>query len=139
MATSDLSAMFGLTEKQRAFCMAFVACGDAQEAYLQAYDSKSEVSARNEGNKLLRNEKIQSYLLELQKPIKVKAFRDRDRKRERLWTIIEDPESTNADVCRAMDILNKLDGEYITGNRDIDGGATDISQLDVETLKQIAN
>ena len=68
-----------------------------------------------------------------------KGAEERDKKRNVLWSIIEDPESSNADICRAMDILNKLDGEYVNVNHNVEETATDISNLDLETLKQIAN
>lgn len=134
-----MAAALGLTLKQQRFCEAYVATGDTTESYMTAYDSTSAKSACVEGNKLLKNPKIQDYLLELQKPAKIKAFKERDRKRAKLWGIIDDPDSSNADICRAMDILNKLDGEYINVNHNVEETATDISGLDLETLKQIAN
>ncbi len=134
-----MSAALELTEKQRNFCHAYIETGDAFEAYTRAYDTKGGGAARTESYKLMRNPKIQDYLLELQKPIRAKSFRDRDRKRERLWKIIDDPEASNADVCRAMDVLNKLDGEYIAGGQRMDEDSTDISNLDLETLRQIVN
>lgn len=132
-------SVIGLTLKQQRFCEAYILSGDVVEAYMTAYDSNSPKSACVEGNKLLKNPKIQDYLLELQKPAKIKAFKERDRKRAKLWGIIDNPESSNSDICRAMDILNKLDGEYINVNHNVEEQATDISGLDLETLKQIAN
>lgn len=128
-----------LTPKQREFCHQYITNGDAKASYLAAYDSNSPNSAGIEGQKLLRQPKIQAYLDELQKPAQRKAFHERDKKRKVLWDIINSADSSNADKCRAMDILNKLDGEYANLNRPTDETATDISELDIETLKQIAN
>ena len=133
------SARENLTPKQRAFCHEYIANGDAKASYLAAYDSNSPNSAGIEGQKLLRMPKIQNYLVELQKPAQLKAFHERDKKRAVLWGIIENADSSNADKCRAMDILNKLDGEYTNFSRPNEDNATDISELDIETLKQIAN
>ena len=129
----------GLTLKQQRFCEEYIITADPADAYMKSYDCTSPKAASVEGNRLLKTTKIQDYLLELQKPAKIKAFKERDKKRNVLWSIIEDPESSNADICRAMDILNKLDGEYVNVNHNVEETATDISNLDLETLKQIAN
>ena len=78
----------------------------------------------------------------LQKPIeecaKVTAISEREKKRAVLWQIIESPDSSNADRCRALDILNKMDTEYINVNRNVTDTESSIDALDVETLKKLA-
>lgn len=123
------------------FCREYVGNGGkAGEAYMAAYDSNSPVSANVESTKLLKREDVQNYLAELRKPMEVAAITtaltEREQKRQVLWDIINTAES-NADKCRAMDILNKMDNEYININRNIEENSTIIADLDDETLRKL--
>ena len=52
--------------------------------------------------------------------------------------MVETAES-DSDRLRAMDILNKMDSEYININRNMQDDQTAISNLDTNTLRLIAN
>ena len=126
-----------LTEKQKAFCREYFSNGgNGTQAYLAAYDSNSEQSASIESSRLLVREDIQEYLNTLNKPLERKAISERERKRAVLWDIIQTGD--NNDKCRAMDILNKMDAEYINVNHNITESKTDISSIDLDKLKQLA-
>lgn len=126
-----------LTEKQKAFCREYFANGgNGTQAYLAAYDSKSEVSAAVEASRMLGKDEIRDYLDSLNKPKEEQARTERERKRAVLWNIIETGDD-NA-KCRALDILNRMDSEYININRNIDEQKTDISGIDLDKLKQLA-
>lgn len=126
-----------LTEKQKAFCREYFSNGgNGTQAYLTAYDSNSEQSAAIESSRLLVREDIQEYLNTLNKPLEKKAISERERKRAVLWEIIQNGD--NNDKCRAMDILNKMDAEYINVNHNITEQKTDISSIDLDKLKQLA-
>ena len=129
-----------LTEKQKAFCREYFANGgNGTQAYLAAYDSKNEQVAANESSLLLKKEEIQDYLRTINKPLEEKAQSERERKRAILWGFITDPNTPNADRLRAMDILNRMDAEYVNINRNIEENKTDISTIDLEKLKQLAS
>jgi phage terminase small subunit len=128
-----------LTEKQKAFCREyFINGGNGTQAYLTAYDSNSEVSASVEASRLLARDDIREYLDSLNKPCEEKAQSERERKRAILWEFITDSNTPNADRLRAMDILNRMDAEYVNINRNIDDGKPDISNIDIDKLKQLA-
>lgn len=131
----------GLTEKMKAFCREYVANGGiGTQAYLTAYNSNSESAASIESSKLLQREDIQEYINTLNKPIveavQRQVISERDRKRAVLWEIIASGD--NNDKCRALDILNKMDMEYVNINRNIEE-KTDLNNLDIDTLKKLSD
>lgn len=127
-----------LTEKQKKFCREYISNnGNGTEAYLFAYNSKSETSAAIEANRLLKRDDITKYLDTLRKPLENQIHNERDKKRKWLWGMIDNPNVSESDRLRAMDILNKMDSEYIniTRNEEV---KTDISTLDIDTLTKLA-
>lgn len=128
-----------LTEKQKAFCREYFAnSGNGTQAYLSTYDSQSETSAAIEASRLLAREDIQDYLSSLNKPLEEKAQSERERKREILWGFITNPAVDDNNKLRAMDLLNKMDAEYVNVNHNITEQKTDISSIDLDKLKQLA-
>lgn len=128
-----------LTEKQKAFCREYFSNGgNGTQAYLAAYDSNSEVAAANESSLLLKREDIQEYLATLNKPLEKKAQSEREKKRAILWEFITSPDVDDNNKLRAMDLLNKMDAEYINVNHNITEQKTDISTIDLDKLKQLA-
>ena len=131
-----------LTEKQKAFCREYFSNnGNGTQAYLTAYDSNSEPSAAVESARLLARDDIQEYLHALNAPLERKAQSERDKKRSICWQQIEQciAERDSNGAARWMDILNKMDSEYININRNIQDDQTAISNLDTNTLRLIAN
>ena len=90
-----------------------------------------------EANRLLKRDDITAYLNTLRKPLENQIHNEREKKRKWLWDMIENPVVSESDRLRAMDILNKMDSEYIniTRNEDV---KTDISTLDIDTLTKLA-
>lgn len=127
-----------LTEKQKAFCREYVRNnGNGTKAYLHAYDSKSETSAAIEANRLLRRDNITEYIASLNKPLENRIQNEREKKRQFLWDMIENPSTSDSDRLRAMDILNKMDAEYININRNIEDKSASIISLDTNTLEKL--
>jgi phage terminase small subunit len=131
-----------LTEKMKSFCREYFSNGgNATQAYLFAYNSDSEVAAANEGSLLLQRDDIQEYLCSLNKPLEEKAISERERKRALLWERIDYCIKTNNDnaVARYMDILNKMDSEYININRNIEDNGTQLEGLTIDQLKKLSD
>ena len=130
----------GLTEKMKAFCREYVRNnGNGTQAYLTAYDSKSETSASIEASKLLRRDDITSYIQSLNKPMENRIQNERERKRKFLWDIINSEAEDTNDRLRAMDLLNKMDQEYINITRDITHEDTPVVDLDTDALLRIVH
>ena len=111
--------------------------GNGTQAYLTAYNSKSEAAAKLEACKLLRRDDITEYIATLTKPTQNKIINEREKKRQWLWDMIENPETSDSDRLRAMDILNKMDSEYINITRNLEDKPAEIAHLDTSTLLKL--
>lgn len=134
-----------LTEKQETFCRNIVSGMSNKDAYISAYNSTgSDQNAWNESGKLMAREDIQERIQTLRKPLEIAAqttaLTEREKKRSILWERIQVCINNNDDaaVARYMDILNKMDAEYININRNIEDKTADIKQLDTSTLLKLA-
>lgn len=130
-----------LTEKQKSFCREYIRNdGNGTQAYLFAYDSKSEQAASIESSKLLRRDDITEYIATLNRPMENRIQNERERKRSIIWEGIEKCRESqdHAGVARYMDILNKMDAEYININKTIEDKTASIKELDSETLKRLS-
>ena len=127
-----------LTEKMKRFAREYYKNGgNGTQAYLTAYDGSSTLAATQESIKLLKREDINEYLKTLAIPNENKAISERQKKRKWLWDMIENTSVSESDRLRAMDILNKMDSEYIQTTHSINESKTNISGLDTDTLKQL--
>ena len=127
-----------LTEKMKAFCREYVANGgNCTDAYLVAYDTDSKTTASREGSLLLKREDISQYIHTLNLPSENKAITERQKKRDFLWGIIRDTTQDTSDKLRAMDILNRMDSEYVNINRNIEDTTAPIQELDTTTLLRL--
>ena len=123
----------------KAFCREYVSNGgNGTQAYLTAYDSKNPQVAANESNKLLYRDDITEYIKSLNKPLENRITSEREKKRRILWDFIENNNVSDNDRLKALDLLNKMDSEYVNINRNIEQKA-DISTLDADTLKKLSN
>ena len=133
-----------LTQKQINFCQEYISNGgNGTQAYLTAYDSNSPRSAQIEASRLLDQENIQEYLLQLRKPIeksvKRKILNEREYKKKLIQERIEECITRGDDsaIARYLEIWNKMDGEYVNINKDITDHDSEIKQLDTATLLQL--
>lgn len=127
------------TEKMKKFCRAYAQSGNATQAYMEAYDTQNRNIAAVEGGRLLRRDDVTKYLEELNRPTVNKITNDREKKRNLIWRRIERcvEQENDAAVARYMDILNKMDAEYVNINRNIDDTEEKLASLDMTQLKQL--
>lgn len=126
-----------LTEKQKNFCREYVKNnGNGTRAYLAAYNSKSETAASIESSKLLRRDDITEYIAALNKPMENRIQNEREKKRSILWDFIQDNNKSDSDRLKALDLLNKMDQDYIHITKNIND-QPDISNLDTTTLLRL--
>ena len=99
---------------QEKFCMEFVRCGNATEAYKNAgYKVRSDKVAGVCAAKLLGNARVQKRIAELRREMDSHKIMDAAERRELLTQFARDEETGKADRLKAMDLLNKMDGVYI--------------------------
>lgn len=99
---------------QEKFCIEFVRCGNATEAYKRAgYKVRSDKVAGVCAAKLLGNARVQQRIAELRRELDSHKIMDAAERRELLTQFARDEETAKPDRLKAMDLLNKMDGVYI--------------------------
>jgi len=125
-----------LNARQKAFCEYYVASGNATEAAIKA--GYKEKYAGVNADKLLKNTNIKKYIDELQKKTKSSRIMTAIERREFLTSMIKDGTVKDTDRLKALDILNKMDGEY-TQKVEVNGNinSNPFNGLTTEELKEI--
>jgi phage terminase small subunit len=129
----------GLTQNMESFCQEYVRTNNATEAYLHSYNTANRGLARRRGSELLQRDDITERIKELNQPTVNKIMNEREKKRQILWDRIErsiEKEDEPA-IARYMDILNKMDSEYVNINRNIEHGGEKLAGLMTEQLKNL--
>ena len=135
-----------LTPKQEKFTQCIVSGMSGKDSYIAAYENNSnDNTAYKEAMKLLDREDIQARIKELRKPLelqaKTQAISERDKKRKILWEGIERciaKEDENG-AARYIDILNKMDAEYLNINVNRDDKQDDLKALDIDALRKLTS
>ncbi|MFV0249662.1 MAG: terminase small subunit [Bacilli bacterium] len=106
--------MANLTEKQKAFCEEYAANGcNGIKAYKKIYNC-GEKSAQDNASRLIGIDRVSEYIQELRAEIKDEAILTSIQRQVILSNMVRDNKDTKiADKIRAIDLLNKMDGQYI--------------------------
>ena len=103
-----------LQRLQENFCVEFVRCGNATQAYKNAgYKVRSDKVAGVAAARLLGNVRVQKRIEELRLELDSHKIMDAVERRELLTQFARDEETGKTDRLRAVDLLNKMDGVYI--------------------------
>lgn len=120
-----------LNNNQIVFCQEYVDNGlNGTQAYLKAYKTcKKEEIAMASASRLLRNVKVQEYIQELQSKLEDKAIMSAKERMKWLTNVVNgkvkhtsydsngeayENEAYISDKMKAIDILNKMEGKYVT-------------------------
>jgi phage terminase, small subunit len=125
-----------LNARQKAFCEYYVASGNATDAAIKA--GYKEKNARFIGSENLTKANIKKYIEELQEKAKGNRIMTAIERREFLTSMIKDAAVKDTDRLKALDILNKMDGEY-TQKVEVNGNinSNPFSNLTTDELKEI--
>ena len=127
-----------LNVRQKAFCEFYVASGNATESAIKAGYSNNYANAQT--YKLLEKVGIKKYIKELQEKAKTSRIMTAIERREFLTELIKNGNEKAADRLKALDILNKMDGEYMEKIQMTGEIKTNpFKELTLEELKRIAN
>ncbi len=100
-----------LTQKERAFCEAYVECYDIKKAYLKAYNTTNLDTARSNGSQVLKRQRVKDYIAQLQKEAFERAMITPERVANKLAQIAfaeKGDENYNATAqLKALDLLQK--------------------------------
>nr|DAW53143.1 MAG TPA: Terminase small subunit [Caudoviricetes sp.] len=125
-----------LNARQKAFCEFYVVSGNATEAATKA--GYKEKNARFIGSENLTKANIKDYIEELQEKAKGNRIMTAIERKEFLTKMILKEETKDTDRLKALDILNKMDGEY-TQKVEVNGNinSNPFSNLTTDELKEI--
>lgn len=126
-----------LNARQKAFCEYYVACGNATEAAIKA--GYKEKNARFVGCENLTKANIKEYIEELQQKAQTSRIMSAIERREFLTKMILKEDAKDTDRLKALDILNKMDGEY-TEKVQLSGelNTSPFKNLTTEELRKLA-
>ena len=104
-----------LTAKQEQFVHNLVKGMTQIEAYKDAYSAKnmSDNAISREASLLLKNPKIAQRFKELGSKTESKTIMSAQERLEWLTNLVMNDEETTNDKLRAIDIMNKMQGEYV--------------------------
>lgn len=105
-----------LTTKQEEFAKAIVSGMNQADAYRSAYDTKrmSDNSVYVNASKLMANAKVALRIKELRDQIATDSIMSAQKRLEWLTEVIKSKEESTGDKLKAVDIMNKMQGEYVT-------------------------
>lgn len=108
-----------MQERQKKFAEYYVQCGNATESAVKA--GYSEKYAGTNADKLLKNTNIAEYIKELTDKVHDKRILTARDRQITLSDIAKETENAPSDRIKAIDVLNKMTGEYlIKVNSDVD-------------------
>lgn len=126
-----------LTARQKMFCEYFVASGNATQSAIKA--GYSDNYARDRIHSLMKSVGVSRYIEELQKKIQSSRIMSAVERQEWLTELIKNQKAKDTDKLKAVDILNKMEGEYlekvqVTGEIN----SNPFNNLTLEELKKLA-
>lgn len=135
-----------LSPKMIKFCQNIVDGKSYVESYIDAYNfTGTRNSAGVEANKLLLREDIQEKIKDIRKPIEeaiqLKSLSNREKKLKIIWERLEIciAKEDEVSIARYLEILNKMDGEYVTQFKQVDNRPPEIVKLDTDQLRKLVS
>ena len=126
-----------MTHRQELFIQEYIKTGNATSSAIKAGYSKR--TARSIGQRLLKNVDIKNYIDELSQKIACNSIMTAKERQEFLTSLISNNDVKVSDKLKAVDLLNKMTGEYIQ-KVEVNGNVkTDdpFKNLTTEELKRI--
>lgn len=105
-----------LTPKQEAFVQNIIQGMSQADAYRSAYDTKrmSDNAIYREASLLVGNPKVAQRLEELRGQLAKPSIMTAQERLEWLTQLIQSKDESTGDKLKAADIMNKMQGEYVT-------------------------
>lgn len=104
-----------LTAKQEKFVQNIIEGMSQADAYRNAYSTKrmSDNAIYREASVLMTNHKISQRLQELRTQMMNPSIMTAQKRLEWLTGVIQDEDESTSDKLKAIDIMNKMQGEYV--------------------------
>lgn len=104
-----------LNVKQEKFCVEYARCGNATEAYKAAGYVATGESVRRNASRMLTKADIQKRLAEITAEMAKPVIMNAEERQAMLTSIVKNAfgDCDYNSACKAMDILNKMQGSYV--------------------------
>ena len=104
-----------LTAKQEAFVQNILQGMSQADAYRSAYDTKSmtDKTVHEKASLLASQDKVRARLTELRDKLANEKIMTAQERLQWLTELVKSAEASNTDKLKALDIMNKMDGEYV--------------------------
>lgn len=104
-----------LTAKQEAFVQNILQGMSQADAYRSAYDAKnmSDKTIHERASVLASQDKVKTRLKELRDKLANEKIMTAQERLQWLTELVKSQEASNTDKLKALDIMNKMDGEYV--------------------------
>ena len=105
-----------LTAKQEEFVQNIIQGMNQADAYRLAYPNSksSDKTIQEAASRLMKNSKVLARLTELRQELATPAIMSAQSRLEWLTGVIQSKEESTGDKLKAVDIMNKMQGEYVT-------------------------
>ena len=104
-----------LTANQEAFVQNVIQGMSQMDAYRSAYPNSksSDKTIQEAASRLMKNSKVLARLTELRQELATPAIMSAQKRLEWLTGVIQSKDESTGDKLRAVDIMNKMQGEYV--------------------------
>jgi phage terminase small subunit len=102
-----------LTQKQENFCLEYIKCGNASEAYRRAYNAgkMKDTTITSKAYELMKNGEVTAMISKLKLRAESKAIITLEQRKELLSRFAWEEETDKA--MKAIDLLNKMESIYV--------------------------
>lgn len=104
-----------LTPKQEKFVQGIIEGKSQADAYRAAYSTKNmtDKTIREEASRLMSDPNVSAMVKELRNQVNASTIMSAQERMEWLTKLIKNTEEGTTDRLRALDIFNKMTGEYV--------------------------
>ena len=104
-----------LTAKQEAFVQNIIQGMSQADAYRSAYDASkmSDKTVHEKASLLASQDKVRARLTELRDKLANEKIMTAQERLQWLTELVKSQDASNTDKLKALDIMNKMDGEYV--------------------------
>ena len=104
-----------LTEKQEQFVQNIIQGMNQAEAYRSAYPNQkmSDKTIWEAASRLMKNDKVVARINELRNELAKPTIKTAQERLEWLTQLIDSEEESTTDKLKAIDLMNKMQGEYV--------------------------
>lgn len=104
-----------LTPKQEKFAQGIIEGMSQADAYRSAYSTKNQADKTiwENASRLMADSKVQARVKELREQLTNELIMSAQKRLEWLTKVIQNEEEATSDKLKAIDLMNKMQGEYV--------------------------